>query len=59
MTPVVLVLEVLYVWRSNDSPTAGCTAMSRTNMMRVIEWLDVSDNPVLMQLPMTLVRPLI
>ena len=49
----------MHVWRSNDSPTAGCTAMSRTNMMRVIEWLDLSDNPILMQLPMTLVRPLI
>ncbi|MFC1538315.1 L,D-transpeptidase [Candidatus Latescibacterota bacterium] len=40
----------LHVWRGEDSPTAGCTAMSEANMMRLITWLDPAKNPCLVQL---------
>ena len=41
----------LHVWRDSDQPTAGCTAMSKENMLSVIRWLDPAKNPILIQLP--------
>ncbi len=43
----------LHVWESPDSPTAGCTAMSRTNMRALLRWLDPGSNPLLVQSPET------
>ena len=41
----------LHVWRRADQPTAGCTAMSRADMLRLLQWLDPSGKPFLLQLP--------
>ena len=39
----------LHVWRSPDSPTAGCTAMDRDHLLQLLAWLDPSASPVLVQ----------
>jgi L,D-peptidoglycan transpeptidase YkuD (ErfK/YbiS/YcfS/YnhG family) len=41
----------LHIWKNAESGTAGCTAMERANMEKVLGWLDVSKNPVLIQMP--------
>jgi D-alanyl-D-alanine dipeptidase len=41
----------LHIWRGPEEPTAGCTAMSRPDMLRLVEWLDPAARPVLVQLP--------
>lgn len=39
----------LHVWRGPDSPTSGCTAMDREDLLSVLRWLDPSASPVLVQ----------
>ena len=39
----------LHVWVNDKSPTAGCTAMSKEDMIKVINWLDAKKHPVLLQ----------
>jgi D-alanyl-D-alanine dipeptidase len=39
----------IHVWRDENSSTAGCTAMSRENILKLIYWLDKKKNPVLLQ----------
>lgn len=39
----------LHVWAGNTSPTAGCTAMEKQNMIMVIHWLNDTQHPVLLQ----------
>lgn len=41
----------LHIWKDADSPTAGCTAMARTDLERVVGWLSKSKNPYLVQVP--------
>jgi L,D-peptidoglycan transpeptidase YkuD (ErfK/YbiS/YcfS/YnhG family) len=41
----------MHVWRGPGKPTAGCTAMSRENMLALLGWLDAQKKPVLVQLP--------
>ena len=41
----------LHIWKTAESPTAGCTAMSRENIETLLKWLDPRKNPVLIQLP--------
>lgn len=41
----------LHIWKDASSPTAGCTAMERSNLERIVSWLDTSKNPYLVQLP--------
>ena len=40
----------MHIWQGENVPTAGCTAMSETNMRVVLEWLDPAANPCLVQL---------
>ena len=40
----------LHIWKDASTPTAGCTAMERTNLERIVGWLDVAKNPYLVQL---------
>ncbi len=40
----------LHVWKDVESPTSGCTAMSRENMERVMTWLDPEKHPYLVQM---------
>lgn len=42
----------LHIWKDAGSGTAGCTAMSRENLERVIKWLDPAKNPHLIQMPL-------
>jgi L,D-peptidoglycan transpeptidase YkuD (ErfK/YbiS/YcfS/YnhG family) len=41
----------LHIWSGPRSTTAGCTAMSAREMLRVIAWLDAAKHPLLVQLP--------
>lgn len=41
----------LHIWTNSESGTAGCTAMEKANMERILYWLDAKKNPVLIQLP--------
>ena len=40
----------LHIWKDADTGTAGCTAMARENLERVIRWLDPAKNPYLVQM---------
>lgn len=40
----------LHVEASQNAPTAGCTSMSLDNMKKIVDWLDKSKNPVLIQI---------
>ena len=39
----------LHIWSGKDKGTAGCTAMSRTNLLRLLKWLDYDKRPILLQ----------
>jgi D-alanyl-D-alanine dipeptidase len=39
----------LHIWRNENSGTAGCTAMAKENILKLIHWLDKKKNPVLLQ----------
>jgi zinc D-Ala-D-Ala dipeptidase len=42
----------LHIWNEDGSGTAGCTAMSRDDLLKVLNWLDRSKQPKLVQLPL-------
>ena len=41
----------LHIWKDADTGTAGCTAMQRENLEKVVKWLDPKKNPHLIQMP--------
>jgi zinc D-Ala-D-Ala dipeptidase len=41
----------LHVWKEPTSATSGCTAMGRTDLERIVSWLEPTHNPYLVQLP--------
>lgn len=41
----------LHVEKAEDAPTAGCTSMSLENIKNIVNWLDESKNPTLIQVP--------
>ncbi len=41
----------LHIWKDAATPTAGCTAMERSNMERIVAWLSPAKNPFLVQMP--------
>lgn len=41
----------MHIWSSSTSPTAGCTAMTEANILKLIAFLDKKKNPVLLQVP--------
>ena len=43
----------MHIWRSSSQPTAGCTAMSKTQLEKVLSWLKPGLNPILVQLPLS------
>lgn len=43
----------LHVWRSDSSPTAGCTAMAQNHLEGLLRWLHPNAQPILVQLPET------
>jgi len=40
----------LHIWKDKSTGTAGCTAMARENLERLVKWLDPKKNPYLMQM---------
>lgn len=42
-----------HVWSSPNSPTTGCTATSQNNVIKILQWLDPSKNPVIIQGPIS------
>jgi zinc D-Ala-D-Ala dipeptidase len=40
----------LHIWANNSTGTAGCTAMERTNIKRIFNWIDANKKPVLIQM---------
>jgi D-alanyl-D-alanine dipeptidase len=43
----------LHIWKDAGTGTAGCMAMERQNLERIVKWLDPSKNPYLIQMPQT------
>jgi L,D-peptidoglycan transpeptidase YkuD (ErfK/YbiS/YcfS/YnhG family) len=41
----------MHIWGSNTEGTEGCTAMAENNLLRLLHWVNVKDNPLLVQLP--------
>lgn len=41
----------LHLQKSDNAPTAGCTAMSQSNIEKIITWLDPEKKPILVQIP--------
>ncbi len=41
----------MHIWSKSTAPTAGCTAMTEANILKLISFLDKSKNPVLVQIP--------
>ena len=41
----------LHIWRERGVPTAGCTAMERSDLAALIRWLEPVKNPCLIQVP--------
>lgn len=39
----------LHLWRSPESPTAGCTAMAEADLLETLRWLDPEADPLLIQ----------
>ncbi|MEW9700984.1 S-layer homology domain-containing protein [Paenibacillus sp. SI8] len=39
----------LHVWGSEGKGTAGCTAMSKSDLLEVMKWLDPAKKPVIVQ----------
>jgi L,D-peptidoglycan transpeptidase YkuD (ErfK/YbiS/YcfS/YnhG family) len=37
----------IHVWRNQNSPTAGCIAMSKTNLITTLQWLDKTKYPLI------------
>ena len=42
----------LHIWHDRNQGTAGCTAMTQTNLETLLTWLDPKRRPLLLQLPM-------
>jgi len=41
----------LHIWKDANTGTSGCTAMERTNLEKIVGWLDPKKNPYLVQMP--------
>ncbi|MGD0348677.1 MAG: L,D-transpeptidase family protein [Terracidiphilus sp.] len=41
----------LHIWQDQNHGTAGCTAMTQTNLQTLLTWLDPKRRPLLLQLP--------
>ncbi len=41
----------MHIWSGNTEPTAGCTAMKESDILKLIGFLDKKKNPILVQVP--------
>ena len=44
----------LHIWKNSSAPTAGCTAMPESDLVRLLRWLDPARHPILVQMPRAL-----
>lgn len=35
----------MHLWRSANSPTAGCIALEKKSLLKIVHWLDKAQNP--------------
>jgi len=41
----------LHIWGGPEEATSGCTSFDESHLLALLQWLDKSKNPVLLQLP--------
>jgi D-alanyl-D-alanine dipeptidase len=41
----------MHLWKNEETPTAGCTAIEESEIKNIISWLDYSKKPIIVQLP--------
>jgi len=41
----------LHIWGGPDKPTSGCTSFDEPHLLSMLQWLDKSKNPILLQVP--------
>jgi D-alanyl-D-alanine dipeptidase len=41
----------MHIWGGSTEPTAGCTAMKESDILKLIGFLDKKKNPILVQVP--------
>lgn len=41
----------IHVEKEKNAPTAGCTSMNLEYLIKIVNWLDSSKNPILIQIP--------
>jgi len=41
----------LHTWKDLATPTTGCTAMSESDLVKLLRWLDPARHPILVQMP--------
>lgn len=51
LTPGMGSCIFIHLWKGENEGTAGCTAMSRENIIRLIAFLDPAKEPELLQIP--------
>lgn len=39
----------IHVMHPDKTPTSGCTSMAKEDLLKIIRWLDISKNPLLLQ----------
>lgn len=49
----------MHVWKGEDSPTSGCTAVSEENLLKIMNWLDPSLKPLILQYPAEYIQKLV
>ena len=43
----------MHIWSGSNKPTAGCTAMKESDILKLIDFLDKKKNPILVQVPLS------
>jgi L,D-peptidoglycan transpeptidase YkuD (ErfK/YbiS/YcfS/YnhG family) len=43
----------MHIWKSDHEGTVGCTAMKKTDILRLLRWINASAHPLLIQMPET------
>jgi D-alanyl-D-alanine dipeptidase len=41
----------MHIWKDASTGTAGCTAMERSNLEKILDWIRPELNPYLIQMP--------
>jgi len=41
----------MHIWENDHNGTAGCTAMKEDDLIRILQWINIDSNPLLVQMP--------